>query len=142
MSDELGEMARRLSEYTHYASGEGYGDLAEVLSDAADLLARVAAERDEAVRKLKAWEDAEADDVKHWHDLAVAKERRDGSEVLWSERARAAEAEHDRLREALREAERVVDKFIYPKPDVGPDHPYSALKRIRAALAATEARDE
>lgn len=34
----------------------------------------------------------EADDVQHWHDLAVAETRRDGSEVLWKERALAAEA--------------------------------------------------
>lgn len=53
-------------------------------------------------------------------------------------------AERDRLREALEAAERVMSQNIYPKPDVGPEHPYSVLLQVRKALEpfdfASEAR--
>ena len=35
---------------------------------------------------------------------------------------------------ALTDAEVLLTQNIYPKPDVGPDHPYSILLRVRAAI--------
>lgn len=37
---------------------------------------------------------------------------------------------------ALRDLIAVCDRNIYPKPDAGPDHPWSVLQRARAALEA------
>lgn len=39
-----------------------------------------------------------------------------------------------RLQALLAEVEAVMAKNIYPKPDVGPEHPWSVLQRVRAAL--------
>lgn len=42
------------------------------------------------------------------------------------------------LLEALRALTKEAARNIYPKPDVGPDHPYSILRRARAAIAKAE----
>jgi len=51
----------------------------------------------------------------------------------------AQAAEIARLREAATDAERVMSKYIYSKPDVPPDHPFAVLTRLRAALRDGEA---
>lgn len=45
----------------------------------------------------------------------------------------------DLLAEAKRAAE-VMERHIYPKPDVGPDHPYSVLQALLAVIAKAEGR--
>lgn len=52
------------------------------------------------------------------------------------ENLQRAEAQCERLTVAARDAERVMAKHIYPKPDVAVDHPYAVLCRLREALAA------
>jgi hypothetical protein len=52
-------------------------------------------------------------------------------------RAKKASATQDRIEQleaVLAEAEAVMSKNIQPKPDVGPDHPWAVLQRVRAAL--------
>lgn len=51
--------------------------------------------------------------------------------IKWAD----ADADVTRLKAILADAERVMAPNIYPKPDVGPEHPYSVLQRIRAALS-------
>lgn len=36
---------------------------------------------------------------------------------------------------ALKAAESVMARHIYPKPDVDDEHPYAVLKRMRAVIA-------
>lgn len=43
------------------------------------------------------------------------------------------------LIEAKRAAE-VMERHIWPKPDVGPDHPYSVLQALQTAIAKAEGR--
>lgn len=45
----------------------------------------------------------------------------------------------DLLTEAKRAAE-IMERHIYPKPDVGPDHPYSVLQALQAVIAKAEGR--
>ncbi|SDY54801.1 hypothetical protein [Citreimonas salinaria] len=54
------------------------------------------------------------------------------------------EAERDALRVAAADAdaEKVMGRHIYPKPDVPPDHPFAVLCRLRAALARPAAEKE
>ncbi len=42
------------------------------------------------------------------------------------------------LLEAAKRAAPVMKKNIYPKPDVGPDHPYSIFLALEAAIAKAE----
>lgn len=53
--------------------------------------------------------------------------------------ARKFAAVDDLLIEAKRAAE-VMERHIYPKPDVGPDHPYSVLQALQAVIAKAEGR--
>ena len=52
--------------------------------------------------------------------------------AVWPEGvADEAADEIERLRASLSECVAVMEKNIYPKPDVGPGHPYSVLCRAR-----------
>lgn len=46
----------------------------------------------------------------------------------------------ERLVDALEKCVGVMEKNIYPKPDVGPDHPYSVLREAREALETPHAK--
>lgn len=53
----------------------------------------------------------------------------------------AVMAERDALLAALIDAEKVMAKNIYPKPDAGPEHQWSVLERVRAAISKAEGKD-
>lgn len=46
------------------------------------------------------------------------------------------------LLETAKKAAAVMERHIYPKPDVGPDHPYSIFLALTAAIAKAEGRKE
>lgn len=54
-----------------------------------------------------------------------------------TERNRLLRERVAKLEAALIDAEQVMAKHIYPKPDVDDNHPYSVLKRVRAAIHCT-----
>jgi hypothetical protein len=41
---------------------------------------------------------------------------------------------------AAKRAAEVMERHIYPKPDVGPDHPYSVLQALQVVIARAEGR--
>ena len=47
----------------------------------------------------------------------------------------AIQARYDRLREAAKEAEKIMAKNVYPKPGVSAGHPWFVLRELRAALS-------
>lgn len=87
-------------------------------------------------RKVGMWEFIREDDQDADHIASATRYPQSaGRRIGDLERALAAkDAEIARLREALVAAESVMAKNIYPKPDVGPEHPWSVLQNVRAAL--------
>ncbi|MGJ4857026.1 hypothetical protein ACN6KF_003010 [Labrys sp. La1] len=65
----------------------------------------------------------------------AARQALDKELFAWNTRAyEPDQARIAELTEALRALIEVASRNIYPKPDVGPEHPWSVLERARAAL--------